>query len=427
MTRIVIVAFGTRGDVTPLTGLGVRLRDRLGVDVAIAAQRPYEQLVESAGLPFRPLPGDTEGDTRASAYGQAVVDGTRMRPSKAVLTQMRDDLSGVGEAMAVATADADLLLLEGPVGALLGYHVAEALELPSIGAFLQPVSPTAEFAPPALTARSLGRWGNRIAWRAGDMGERVYTPLIDALRADLGLTPRSRRVYQTRRANTWPVLYGFSQHVVPRPADWRAGLDVTGYWWPADGASWQPPQELVDFLGSGPPPVFVGLGSTATAHGERLSAMIVAALRRAGLRAVIQSGWAGLHGDGSDDVITVADIPHAWLFPRVAAVVHHCGAGTAAAALRAGVPSIPVTGIMDQPFWAARLHALGAATQPLRRSALDTDALSAAITAVIADGRYHERAQQLAQLIGAEDGEDRAVDVVAAHLDRSSRTTSGGT
>ncbi|MFN6554219.1 hypothetical protein ACP6C7_14360 [Mycolicibacterium septicum] len=123
MTRIVFAAFGTRGDVAPLTGLGVRLRDQLGAEVIIAAQHPYENLVTAAGLGYRPLPGDTEADTRASSYGQAVVDGARMRPSKDVLAQMRDDLSGVGEAIARAAADADLLLLEGPVGSLLGYHV----------------------------------------------------------------------------------------------------------------------------------------------------------------------------------------------------------------------------------------------------------------------------------------------------------------
>lgn len=410
MTRIVIVAFGTRGDVAPLTGLGARLRERLDVDVTIAAQAPYRTMVTAAGLSFALLPNDTESSTRESSYGQAVVDGARMRPSKAVLAQLRDDLDGVGEAMAHSADGADLLLLEGPVGALLGCHVAEALDVPSMGVMFQPASATGDFAPPALTARSFGRVGNRLAWRAAAAGEKVYAPLIDSLRASLGLSG------QYRRDAAWPVLYAFSEHVVPRPADWHAGLDVTGYLWPERAPSWQPPADLVDFLNAGPPPIFVGLGSTATARGEELSALVGAALRRSGMRGIVQSGWARLHGDGAD-AVTVGEVPHAWLFPRTAAVVHHCGAGTAAAALRAGVPSIPVTGIMDQPFWARRLHGLGVATPPLRRVELTEEALARAMTTAVGGTAYGQRAQRLSELLRGEDGAGRAVDVIAAHLE----------
>lgn len=425
MTRIVIAAFGTRGDVAPLTGLGSRLLERLGAEVIIGAQSPYEHLITAAGLQYRRLPGDTEADTRASAYGQAVVDGARMRPSKDVLAQMRDDLHGVGEAIADAATGSDLLLLEGPVGSLLGYHVAEALDIPSIGVFFQPVSATGQFAPPPLTDRSFGQCGNHLAWRLGDLGEKVYTPLINDLRATLGSPTQSRRSYQRRRAATWPILYGFSQHVVARPIDWRDGLDVTGYWWPIDAPTWQPPSEVVQFLHAGPPPVFVGLGSTATAQGERLSALIVSALRQAGVRGILQSGWAGLRGEGSD-MLTVGELPHAWLFPQMAAIVHHGGAGTTAAALRAGVPSIPVTGIMDQPFWARRVHTLGAAPAPLRRSALTTKSLAEAVTATLTEPGYTQRAQQLSHCLRSEDGEGTATDLISAHLDRWDVGSSGG-
>ena len=417
MTHIVIAAFGTRGDVAPLTGLGRALAEQLGAEVTLAAQQPYRQMVTTAGLRFALLPNDTERSTRESSYGQAVVDGARMRPTKQVLVQMREDLNGVGEAIAHAASGADLLLLEGPVGSLLGYHVAEAVGVPSMGVFLQPVSATGEFAPPPLTARSFGRWGNRVAWRLGEAGERVYTPLVDGLRKNLSLPAEPRDAYQRRRADTWPVLYGFSRHVVPRPSDWRPGLDVTGYWWPAEPVGWRPPAYVTDFLRAGPPPVYVGLGSTATADGERLSELVGSALRTAGVRGVVQSGWARLRGDG-DDIITVDDLPHSWLFPQMAAVVHHCGAGTAAAALRAGVPSVPVTGIMDQPFWARRLHALGAATTPLRRVALTAADLAAAITTATTAQGYRRRARELSQLIRDEDGAGNAADRIATQWEQ---------
>lgn len=315
--------------------------------------------------------------------------------------------------------DADVLLLGGPVGSLLGYHVAEALGIPSMGGLLQPASATAAFAPPPLTTRSFGNLGNKLVWRTAGIGERVYTPLIDNLRASLGLPARSRRDYQSARNAQWPILYGFSPHIVPRPPDWRRGLDVTGYWWPAVDPSWRPPARLTEFLDAGPPPVFIGFGSTATAHGDELSETIARALRTAGVRGVIQSGWARLQGNG-DDILTVGDVPHGWLFPRMAAIVHHGGAGTSAAALRAGIPSIPVTGIMDQPFWAHRLHGLGAATAPLRRVGLSADQLAAAITAVTTETIYRQRAQHYSRLIADEDGTARATDVIARYLETHS-------
>jgi len=164
--------------------------------------------------------------------------------------------------------------------------------------------------------------------------------------------------------------------------------------------------------------VFVGLGSTATAHGDVLSEKISQALRTAGVRGVVQSGWARLHCTG-DDILTVDDVPHAWLFPRMAAIVHHGGAGTAAAALRAGVRQVPVAGIVDQPFWAHRLHGLGVAAHPLRRVALTAEDLADAITSVTTSA-YQLRSQHFSQLLADEDGAARAVGIIAKHLESRS-------
>lgn len=139
-------------------------------------------------------------------------------------------------------------------------------------------------------------------------------------------------------------------------------MRVTGYLRP------EPVGALGDdveaFLSDGPPPVAVTLGSTATANGAAISAILAEATAAAGVRAVVQRGWAGLEPVG-DHVLVVDDVPHALLFPRCAAVIHHCGAGTTAATLHAGAPSIPAPGIMDQPFWARRLHS---SARPPRRS-----------------------------------------------------------
>src|SRR5262245_22842089 len=218
MSTIVIAAFGSRGDVAPYTGLAQRLAVA-GHRVAIAAQQPYRDLVTAADSEFRSLPGDTERATRDSPAAQALVDGARMRPSRRMLDDMVADLRPLGPALADAAKDADLLLLPA-VAALLGYHVAEGLAIPSAGVYLQPVAPTRDFPPSVLGARSFGRWGNRMLGQIGALGERPYLSMINELRDGLGLASTTLKHYQRRRATSWPILHGFSSHVVPRPADW---------------------------------------------------------------------------------------------------------------------------------------------------------------------------------------------------------------
>lgn len=141
-------------------------------------------------------------------------------------------------------------------------------------------------------------------------------------------------------------------------------------------------------------------------QGDRLGELAVRALRQAGVRGIVQAGWAGLAApDGDDDdTLLVGDVPHALLFPRTAAVVHHAGAGTTAAALRAGVPSVPVPFTADQPFWARRVAALGAGTEPVPAAALTADRLAEAIRRAVEEPSYREHAAVAAARLGSEDG-----------------------
>ena len=198
--------------------------------------------------------------------------------------------------------------------------------------------------------------------------------------------------------------------MVPRPRDWPPHLEVTGYWWPYDGEA-QLSAELREFLDAGPPPVFVGLGSATVPDPARLSAEVVRALRRAGLRTVIQRGWGGLEAAG-DDVLTIGEVPHSALFPRMAAVIHHCGAGTTAAGLRAGVPAVPVPIQFDEGFWAARLVALGVAPGALPLRKFTADALADAVRQATTDPSYGRRARDIAGRLRAEDGVAPVLDAV---------------
>ncbi|MFD3514733.1 glycosyltransferase [Streptomyces sp. NPDC058657] len=393
---------GSRGDVAPFTGLGAGLV-RAGYQVTLATHGPFAPLVAGSGVRFAALPGDPRAVLQ-SWEGQGLHE-SRTGAGKLLkaAAPARDVAREMTPLLVDAARDADVVLAGGAV-APLGYVIAEGLSRPSMGLFLQPLHGTREFPPPMLAGRSLGpvgnRWGGNAVTAAIDT---VFARAAHTLAPDFGLpATRLAAARRARERQRWPVWHGFSERVVPRPRDWRPGLNVCGYWWTHDTTRQLPP-ELEDFLQEGSPPVYVGLGSATTPDPRRTSAHIVAALRAAGLRGVIQRGWAGLGATG-EDMITVGDVPHSVLFPRTAAVVHHAGAGTTGSALRAGVPCVPVPVQFDAFFWASRLVALGTApaTVPLRR--LTAATLGAALHRATTDPAYRTRARHIADQLAHEDG-----------------------
>ncbi|MFF3484441.1 glycosyltransferase [Streptomyces sp. NPDC002701] len=400
--RVLIVTAGSWGDVAPYTGLGVRLRSE-GHRVAVATHGRFEQAVTAHGLEFRALPVDPRQEL-ASHNGQQLARAASPPVEMVKVARMvRAFLPRLSRGITDAVRQgADVVLsstVTDPVCAVLG----EALRLPNIGVYLQPVQPTGAFPPTVSGARSFGAHGNRLAayalWAATG---RIFAPAVTALRREMGL-PRQKFAGMLGLPPGRTVLHGFSPRVVPRPTDWPDGHEVCGYWWPQTPPDWAPDQRLLDFLDAGPPPVFAGFGSCVTTDAERLSTLLADALRRAKVRGIVQAGWSGLHAE-NDDLITVQEVPHAWLFPKTAAVIHHAGAGTAAAGLRAGVPSVPVPVQLDQHFWAARLHALGVAPRPLRYRHLDAERLSSALAETVRDPTVRVRAREIAAALAEEDG-----------------------
>lgn len=424
---------GSRGDVAPYTGLGHGLR-AAGHDVTVVTHERFEGLVRAAGVGFHALPVDPRAEL-ASASGQGL-HRSRSAAGKMVrlLAMARALVGEMAEGLMTAAEANDLLLLSGSV-AQIGQTLGEGLGLPTMGAYLQPLAPTREFAPPVLGSRSWGTVANRAGARALNSAlDLIFTDACRTLRARMGL--HRKAVGAVRRAHDrdgWPVVHGFSPYVLPRPRDWRPGLTVTGYWWPYDGPDVQLPPRVEEFLAAGPPPVFVGLGSATVPDADRFSRTVVGALRAAGVRGVIQRGWSGLHAGrpddagapitvrdtavgGSpapaasptaspyDDMLVVDEVPHSLLFPRMAAVVHHAGAGTTAAGLRAGVPAVPVPIQFDAAFWSQRLLRLGVAPRPVPLRTLTADTLAAAVHRAVRDPRYAQRAAAVGERIRAEDG-----------------------
>ncbi|MCV7365004.1 glycosyltransferase [Mycolicibacterium neworleansense] len=411
MATIAIIAIGSRGDVAPLTGVGVRLQ-QAGHRVIMVAYQAFANLVTGCGLEFRAL---DDGLTDAST---GLSDLSARQAAKAMAAFLSPHgMRALGDQVSAVVRDepVDALLLS-PFAELAGHPLADALAVPAISVRLQPFSATSQYPPAVLGAWSAGPIGNRAAARIGvAVIDGVYGRTVNHFRAQLDLPKASARSLRRRRTEArLPILYGYSPAVLPRPSDWRAGVEVVGYWWPAQPSGWRPPAELVEFLDDGPPPVVIGFGSTVTsdAEAQRLSALVAQAVRSAGARAVVQTGWAGLDASG-DDVIAVGDIPHDWLFARAAAVVHHCGAGTAAAALRAGAPAIAVPAAYgDQPFWARRLFTLGVSPRPIPRDRLSADVLGGAIREVLSVAGFGDHAKRMAAAISPEDGAGRVLATV---------------
>ncbi|MGW7486210.1 glycosyltransferase [Streptomyces sp. NPDC054786] len=408
--HILIATAGSHGDVAPYTGLGARLH-RAGHRVVMATHARSAALVRRSGLGFHPLPLDryaTSGtdDTRGHGPGKG---GQGARLSKVEQVQLARELAPqMADAVTEACASGAEVLLFSSSLAPLGLVAAEGLQLPSVGVFLQPLEPTREFPPVIFDMPSWGPFANRALGRcAQSLLARAFAPGVHHLQRRLGV----RQDALERRRATWPVHHGFSPAVVPRPADWRPGMEVAGYWWPSEAPGWTPESRLADFLQAGPPPVFVGFGSMAPGDPERLGRLLGRALRLAGVRGVVQSSWAGLSVEG-DDVLTVGEVPHAQLFPQMAAVIHHAGAGTTAAGLRAGVPAVPVPMMLDQPFWASRLTSLGVSPCRLPFQRLTAENLAAAVRKAVHDPRYRHRARQVSALLGTEDGAGRVLTAV---------------
>lgn len=405
--RVLMVTPGTRGDVAPMAGLGSKLQEA-GFEVAIAANAAHAPFITAVGCEHRELPGDMGPLVNPAAPGK--------RPSATeLLRYMRElgeymDLAATGT-VAAAELGTDVILANSV--APYAYDVAEALGIPAIGAHLQPIEPSSAYPPVALgSARSLGSVGNKLLGSLVSAGKAPYDSPSARIRQSLGLAKKSRASSERlRRKTNVPVLHGFSPTVVPTPLDWRSGLLVTGYWWPATDLGWRPATELLEFLADGPPPVFIGFGSSEAVDAE----FMLDTIRGAGVRAVLQ-GAEGISGPG---VLGIGEVPHEWLFPRMAAVVHHAGAGTAAAGLRAGVPTVSVPIYTDQPFWATRITALGAGPQPVPYKHLITERLAAAIKQATTTPAYADKALLVAAALATEDG---TAPVISALHDAARRT-----
>ena len=411
MTRLTVVAVGSRGDVQPHIALG-REATAAGFDVRIATHPVFEPLVASYGLAFAPIPGDPKaalGALRTNAMSPVA----RVR---SMLGVFEPYMRNVAPAAKEACDDADIVVFSS-LG-LAAYEVARAKGIPAAYTALQPTTPTRRFPTTARSSsRSLGPVGNLITHVGADVTfDMSFRRVMGKWRRqELGLPRRVRTVYHEMRANDVLTLCAFSEHVVPRPPDWPDSVHLTGYWPLEAPAHWEPPADVVAFLQAGPAPVYAGFGSVPVGDPAKAAAELVEGARQAGCRLVIQRGWAELAPPKGDDVLVVDDLPHDWLFPQMRAAIHHAGAGTTASALLAGIPSVPVTIYADNFFWARRLKELGAAGSPVKARRLSAARIAASLTEAL-DDRVVKTAAELGSRLRDENGPKTAVGLLRAAL-----------
>lgn len=411
--KITLATVGTLGDVQPYVALGRGLQGA-GHMVKIAASSCFEDLIRGAGLSFAPV---SVSPDQALQQDVAAIGSNPLRLQRWIKANF-DPLAHqyVGE-IKEACQGADALLFAAL--AIASADVAEALHIPCLAVYLQPVTPTQAFPSPSIPG--IPAWlplrglANRLSFRLSNQSFfSLLKPTLDACRKDvLGLPPRPWKHYTTLDTSRTPIVYGYSPYVLPKPPDWGDWLHVTGNWFLDSPAGWQPPGELADFLAAGSPPVYFGFGSMVDQEAQKVTDLVLEALLRTGQRGILLGGWSHLGGGRLPaNVLRIEDVPHGWLFPRMACVVHHGGSGTTAAGLRAGTPSVIVPLFADQPFWGQRIHALGVGPAPIPRKALPARRLTRAIANATQDTTIRQHASALGEKIRGEDGVARAVEVI---------------
>lgn len=395
--RILLVTWGSTGDVLPYAGLGARLR-AAGHEVAAATSERHASRFRALGMPVHVL--------ELARHEESALAPTRFDrwQSPARLHSRKRNAQDIAQVIAQgvlkAVSNGAEVILAHPLAHPLCVAIAEGTGLACVGIYTAAPGMLLPRLSAGRTATGRGyRIAETLAWTATHP---LYAPALSWLRRELDMRKDRARtpagiVHRAR------VLHGYSSALLPRSLALPQGHMCAGYWWPARAGTWRPDRQLADFLASGPAPVYFGFGSVSPGDAEQLSRTIKTVVRRLGVRAVVQAGWQGLDVAG-DGILTIGECPHDWLFPRMAALVHHAGPGTVGAGLKAGVPAVPVPLALDQPFWARRLTALGLSPALVNARRLTAGRLTDALRATLHDKQYRDRCTKISRIIQSQDG-----------------------
>jgi UDP:flavonoid glycosyltransferase YjiC (YdhE family) len=409
--QVAIITIGTRGDIQPYIALGQGFQ-AAGYDVKLVTFQAFESSVRGSGLDFSAVSGDL-ASLMIMDWTQAQIEGggksigslgSIAQDAEGLLVQLMADCL-----QACQGAEA---LIGSVVGGLAGQAVAQKLGVPYCSAYLQPLDRTSAFPNSFSLFPFPPRWlffGKRVYnWTTNVFSARLFWLLFGKVLNRARLRALHLPAFSPKQR--YPTLYGYSPAVLPKLANWDERIAVTGYWFLDQGETWQTPCALEQFLASGVPPISIGFGSMAGRSAKKVLPLYLEAASRPRQRVVLLSKREDVEGlEISENVFRIESAPHDWLFPHMAAVVHHGGAGTTGAALRAGVPQIVLPFIADQHFWAQRIAELGVGTEPLKHKKLSVEKALRAMRTVTQDQSMRERARLLGEKVQQEHGVEEAV------------------
>ena len=438
--RIMIAAWGSRGDIEPVAALAGHLKN-IGRDVLVFATPPATNLLESQGLPFvaahenietflGKLFGEVDlSDRSLSGVIKLVKFGRKYINDPDYVQLQRSDVARAFEAAKEFAPDA----LVVPNIVYGGYvAIAEALRIPVITFDLQINHPTPDYPLFQMRVDSVPRWLNLGLYRLKSFFyPKVWRAQFEAAREIVGINPR--RYHDGTKHKIWP--HDFPQvcaaptTIFSQPTQWPKHKTVSGSWVFKGKKTFSPPQSLVDFLEKAP--VYIGFGSMKSSpeFRMRVSSLAIGALYEADRPGVLLGGWAGLSREALDtstprghelyawakrNVYEIEQCPHDWLFPQCSVIVHHGGAGTFSASLRSGRPSVVCAFQGDQPFHGSLTEAkgLGRYLGIVGSPTVTSESLGAAIIDMMENRKVQERAARTSALVRAEDGVTVAADFI---------------
>lgn len=391
-----VSSFGSEGDVRPFLALGRGLL-RAGQQPFLVAEERFRDRASAAGLAFRSCGQRWNEAQHREAMQKVLSHRSPMAQAKALIEQGERELVAVAPAVVEATAAADAIV----------YHAAD------VAAFAAALIHDTPRVTASLATGLLP--GGFAPWLA----RRLIGPFTDGnfnrVLAAVGIAAR-KNVFLQAMESPLLNLVAVSEQIVPSRPAWQGRYLATGYWF-FDEPAFQPSESLRAFVAEGEAPLVVTFGSMTglEARVGALLASILDGVQRSGRRAILQAPAALLGSMAVPASLHVTEyVPHDWLFPRAWAVVHHGGAGTTAAAARAGVPQIIAWVLGDQPEWGQIMHRHRVAPKPLALRDLDAGTLAARIAAI--DEPMRERARSLGARIANEDGVERACALLAERL-----------
>ncbi|PNS21582.1 Sterol 3-beta-glucosyltransferase [Sphaceloma murrayae] len=446
--NVVIHVVGSRGDVQPFVALGKVLKETYGHRVRIATHPTFQEFVLENGLEYFSIGGDPAELMAFMVKNPGLMPGFDTLRSgdvgkrrKEIATMIKGcwrscietgDGTGVEvtddtveEWMSTTTASnhssdpreslmrpfiADAIIANPPSFAHI--HCAEKLGCPLHIMFTMPYSPTQAFPHPLANIQSSNADPNITNFMSYGMVDMMtwqgLGDIVNRFRqSTLGLDPVSLIWAPGMLARLHvPHTYCWSPALIPKPKDWKRHISISGFYFLSLASNFTPQPELDAFLKAGPPPVYIGFGSIVVDDPTAMTKMIFDAVKMTGQRALVSKGWGGIGADElgiPEGVMMLGNVPHDWLFQRVSAVVHHGGAGTTAAGIAAGKPTVIVPFFGDQPFWGAMIAKAGAGPEPIAYKDLDADKLATSIKTALLPATL-DRARELAAQISSENG-----------------------